>query len=216
MPLESPTLDEIADIAEGYGLSLDDGDVGSFQGLMRGTLESYARLDELTEPTLPVKYPRTPGFRPQPEDNSFNGWYWRAEITGEPSGPLTGKPLTIKDNVCVAGVPLMNGSSVLEGYTPEIDAMARGLLTRPDDLSETVKLTMLASQYMQERYHGRYYAEAQNLSRSMSAAYDAALQKCDLLVMPTLPLKASKIPPADVSGRVCAAGVLNGEQNPPV
>jgi len=37
------------------------------------------------------------------------------------------------------------------------------------------------------------------LSRSLYAAYDAALQECDLLVMPTLPLKATKIPPADVS-----------------
>ena len=83
--------------------------------------------------------------------------------------------------------------------TSLIDAMARGLLTRPDDLSETVKLTMSAGQYMQERYHGRYHAKAQNLSRSLSAAYDAALQECDLLVMPTLPLKATKIPPTDVS-----------------
>ena len=32
MPLQSPTLDEIADIAEGYGLSLDDSDLESFQG----------------------------------------------------------------------------------------------------------------------------------------------------------------------------------------
>ena len=30
----------------------------------------------------------------------------------------------IKDNVCVAGVPMMNGTSVLEGYVPEVDATA--------------------------------------------------------------------------------------------
>ena len=81
--------------------------------------------------------------------------------------------------------------------------MARGLLTKPDDLSENVKLTMLAGQYMQERYHGRYYAKAQNLARSLSAAYDAALEECDLLVMPTLPFRAPKIPPADVSREEC-------------
>ena len=85
---------------------------------MRGIVESYAHLDKLTEPTLPVKYPRTPGLRPQPEENPYNAWYWRTEITGAPSGPLIGKTLAIKDNVCVAGVPMMNGSSVLEGYTP--------------------------------------------------------------------------------------------------
>ena len=58
---------------------------------------------------------------------------------------------------------------------------------------------MLLGRYMQDRYHGRYYAKAQNLVRSLTAAYDAALVDCDLLVMPTLPLKATPIPPADVS-----------------
>ena len=28
----------------------------------------------------------------------------------------------MKDNVMVAGVPMMNGASTLEGYVPEIDA----------------------------------------------------------------------------------------------
>ena len=135
MSLQSPTLDEIADIAGGYGLSLDESDLELFQGLIRGTLESYARLDELTKPTPPVKYPRTPGFRPHPEDNPFNAWYWRTEITGASSGPLTGETLAIKDNVCVAGVQLMNGSSVLEGYTPEIDAT---VVTRILDAGDTI------------------------------------------------------------------------------
>ena len=35
---------------------------------------------------------------------------------------LKGKTVAIKDNVCVAGVPMMNGSSTLEGYIPNIDA----------------------------------------------------------------------------------------------
>jgi amidase len=47
---------------------------------------------------------------------------------------------------------------------------------------------------MHDAYHGRYYAKAQNLARDLSAAYDRALQEVDLLVMPTLPLKATKIP----------------------
>jgi amidase len=406
---------------------------------MTGSVASYSRLDELTEPTLPVKYPRSPGFRPQPEENPLNAWYWRTEITGATSGPLAGKTVAIKDNVCVAGVPMMNGCSVLEGYVPEIDATvvtrileaggtirgkavcenlclsggshtsatgpvrnpydpsrmaggsssgsaalvaigevdmaiggdqggsirmpscwsgicghkptyglvpytgifpieltldhagpmartvtdvarlleviagpdgldprqsaglqgeayskaltgevkglrlgivqegfawpglsekdvdegvtqsahaftklgaevktvsipwhregvhiftpiaaegalavmvlgnsmgtnwkghyttslldayARGRLTRANDLSETVKLFVMLGVYMQEHYHGRYYAKAQNLGRSLTAAYDAALRDCDLLVMPTLPLKATRIPGADAS-----------------
>lgn len=436
MAIKYPTLDDLADIAAGYGLELTDEDLESFRGLMAGMVESYARLDQLTEPSLPVAYPRTPGVRPEPEDNPLGAWYWRTDIKGAASGPLAGKTLAIKDNVCVAGVPMMNGSAILEGYTPEIDAtivtrildaggrilgkavcenlcfsggshtsatgpvlnphdrsrtaggsssgsgalvaagavdmaiggdqggsirmpacwcgiyghkptyglvpytgimpieltldhtgpmartvsdaalllevlagpdgldprqqaglegqaytqalsgdvnglrlgvvkesfgwdeseadvddcvkeaaqafeklgasvstislpwhrdgrhvwtsiategptllmvegggmgtnwkghyttslldaVARGRLTRAADLSETVKMVMLMGRYMQENYHGRYYAKAQNLARALGAAYDRALQDCDLLVMPTLPMKATEIPGPD-------------------
>jgi amidase len=83
--------------------------------------------------------------------------------------------------------------------TSLLDAYARGRLTRANDLSETVKLFTMLGTYMTDRYHGRYYAKAQNLVRSLTAAYDAALQECDLLVMPTLPLKATKIPAPNAS-----------------
>ncbi len=448
MPVKLPTLDDLADIAAGYSLSLEPEDLVSFQGIMEDTIASYNRLDELTEPSLPVVYPRSPGFRPQPEDNPLNAWYWRSEIKGAASGPLAGKTVAIKDNVCVAGVPMMNGSSILEGYVPEIDATivtrileaggtilgksvcenfcfsgashtcatppvrnphdlsrttggsssgsgalvasgavdlaiggdqggsiripsswcgicglkptyglvpytgafpiemtvdhtgpmartvadlalflevlagpdgldprqkaglsgeaysqalsgdvnglrfgivtegfgweglsepdvdtsvresaqafsrlgaevanvsipwhrdgqhiwnaiaiegatmlmvqgnsmgtnwkghyttslldayARSWRTRTNDFPETVKNVMLLGQYMQEHYHGRYYAKAQNLARSLSAAYDAALTNCDLLVMPTLPMKATKIPAADASREESVARAL--------
>ena len=35
---------------------------------------TYQRLYELPDPKLPVKYPRTPGYRPTPEENPFNAW----------------------------------------------------------------------------------------------------------------------------------------------
>jgi amidase len=386
-----------------------------------------------------VKYSRSPGRRPQPQENPLGAWYWRSEIQGASSGILAGKTIAVKDNVCVAGVPMMNGASVLEGYTPEIDATvvtrmldaggtilgkavcenlcfsggshtsdsgpvrnphnphrsaggsssgsaalvaagevdlaiggdqggsiripscwcgvyglkptyglvpytgifpieltldhtgpiggtvadvarlleaiagpdgldprqsgatapqpystqlgedisglrigvvdegfgwpglseedvdvvvreaahkysslgvevrdmsvpwhrdgihiwraiategatmlmvagnsmgtnwkghyttslldayARGRITRANDLSETVKLVLLTGQYMQDYYHGRYYAKAQNLARDLAAAYDRALSEVDLLVMPTLPLKATEIPSPDAS-----------------
>jgi amidase len=81
--------------------------------------------------------------------------------------------------------------------TSLLDAYARGRLTRADDLSDTVKLVTLLGQYMQDSYHGRYYAKAQNLGRMLTKAYDDALQSVDLLVMPTLPMKATLIPAAD-------------------
>src|SRR2546429_5791415 len=51
--------------------------------------------------------------------------------------------------------------------------------------------TTLFRSYMQDRYHGRYYAKAQNLARTLTKAYNDALQSVDLLVLPTQPMKAT-------------------------
>lgn len=83
--------------------------------------------------------------------------------------------------------------------TSLLDVYAHGRRSRARDLSETVKMTVLAGQYMLDAYHGRYYAKAQNLARSLAAAYNAALADVDLLAMPTLPLKATPIPAPDAS-----------------
>ena len=437
MPVKTPTPEQLAAIAAQYGFEMEPERLESFRNLIHLTLGSYARLDELAEPVPAVKYPRTPGYRPPPEENPLGAWYWRTEISGAEGGLLAGKTVAVKDNVCVAGVPMMNGTAVLEGYVPEADAtvvtrlldagatitgkavceslcfsggshtadtgpvrnphdptrttggsssgsaalvaagevdlaiggdqggsvripacwsgiyghkptyglvpytgafpieltldhlgpmarsvadvallleaiagpdgldprqaagragerysealtgdvsglrlgivregfgwegsseddvdqavteaahayeklgarvsqvsvpwhrdglaiwnaialegatmlmvagngmgtnwkgqyntslldsFARGRRTRANDLSETVKLTVLAGQYLQDAYHGRYYAKGQNLGRRLAAAYDEALRDCDLLVMPTLPHKATPIPGPD-------------------
>jgi amidase len=434
--VKPPTPEQLREISAFYNLDLSDADVESFLGLIEGTLASYDRLDQLTEPAPEVRYPRSGGRRPEPEENLLGAWYYRCSIKGAPEGLLSGKRVAIKDNVCVAGLPMMNGTSVLEGYVPRtdativtrildaggeivgkavceslcfsggshtsdtgpvlnphdhscsaggsssgsaalvasgecemaiggdqggsvripaswcgvyglkpthglvpytgvfpiemtldhagpiagnvedvalllsaiagedgldprqsgvetadyledleggvegtkigvlsegfgwpelseedvdeavreasraftelgaevsevsvpmhrdgihvwngiaiegatalmvdgnsmgtnwkghyttslLDAYARGRITRANDLSETVKLTMLTGRYMQERYHGRYYAKAQNLARKLAAAYDAALKDYDLLLLPTLPMKATPIPEPD-------------------
>lgn len=48
--------------------------------------------------------------------------YWRCDIEGAPNGKLHGKTIAIKDNICVAGIPMMTGSRILEGYIPDVDA----------------------------------------------------------------------------------------------
>ncbi|XP_045166860.2 amidase-like [Mercenaria mercenaria] len=83
---------------------------------------SYQIVNDLVTPTLPVKYPRTTGYRPEPEDNKCNAWYWKCDIVGASDGILMGKSVGIKDNVCIAGIPMMNGSKIMEGFVPDIDA----------------------------------------------------------------------------------------------
>ncbi len=384
--LRKPPLDELGRIAKSYGLDASAEDLASFRNLMDGVLASYRRLDQFAEPTLPVKYPRDAGYRPPASENRLNAWYWKCSIKGATSGPLAGKKIAIKDNVCVAGIPMMNGSAVLEGYVPDVDATlvtrildaggeivgkavcehlcfsggshtsdtgpvlnphdpkrsaggsssgsaalvvarecdmaiggdqggsiripssysgavglkptyglvpytgvfpieltldhtgpiartaadcallleaiagaaqrltragatvtevsvplhrdgihiwnaiavegatmlmvsgnsmgtnwkghyttslldfyGRSRRARANDLSETVKLVILLGQYMQDNYHGRYYAKAQNLARVLRAAYDDALGNVDLLLMPTLPLKATLLPAPNAS-----------------
>jgi amidase len=68
---------------------------------------------------------------------------------------------------------------------------------RADDLSDTVKATMLLGEYMIQTGGGRYYAKAQNLARQLQAEYDKALEVVDILLMPTTPLKAPPLPPKD-------------------
>ena len=135
MPVRIPTLAELARIAEGYNLDSTLEELESFRGLIEPVLASYGRIDQLAEPALPVKYPRRPGHRPRAEENPLGAWYWRTEIVGAPEGPLAGKTAAIKDNVCVAGVPMMNGTSVLEGYVPDVDAT---VVTRILDAGGTI------------------------------------------------------------------------------
>lgn len=121
MPVK-PTLDQLRTIAHNYHMHMSDADLEAFRALMGPALASYHRLDQLTEPALPVGYPRSSGYRPNAGENLLGAWYWKCSIKGADEGLLLGKRLAIKDNVCVAGVPMMNGSSVLEGYVPEFDA----------------------------------------------------------------------------------------------
>src|SRR5919201_3401638 len=122
MGIKPPAVEELARISSSYGFEIGFDRLERFRAVIEQTLGSYERLGELVEPGLPVKYPRRPGRRPPPEENPLGAWYWKTEIRGAPSGPLAGKTVAIKDNVCVAGVPMMNGTRVLEGYVPEVDA----------------------------------------------------------------------------------------------
>src|SRR5437879_2403080 len=86
--VKTPTTDQLLAIAGSFGLHLTAADAASFQKIMAGPLASYARLDELVEPTLPVKYPRTPGWRPAPAENPHNAWTWKTDIRGAARGVL--------------------------------------------------------------------------------------------------------------------------------
>lgn len=99
-------------------------------------------------------------------------------------------------------------------YTTSLqEAFARGWQSRPDDVSETVKLVLLLGEYMHRNYHNRYHAKAQNLRVLPRAAYDRVLADHDVLAMPTIPFPATEIPPPDAPREEYVDRALNMQQN---
>jgi amidase len=117
-----PTLEQMHDIVGSLHLSMSQGEVAEYLEVLEGTFQAYDRVNELPDYLPPVRYPRTPGYRPGANENPLNAWAVKTEVHGAAHGPLSGKRVVLKDNICLAGVPMMNGASTLEGYVPDIDA----------------------------------------------------------------------------------------------
>jgi amidase len=84
-----------------------------------------------------------------------------------------------------------------DGYydTHFVEFFSRSRRVQGNDLPATAKLALLTAGYTAEQYHGRYYAKAQNLRRTLKTAYDAVLAEFDLLALPTTPQKALRLTP---------------------
>jgi amidase len=130
-----PTRAQIAELAQELGFSMSDEELAVHLEAMRPNIDAYNAVDRMPQVLPPVRYPRTPGHRPTGEENRYGAWYVKSTIEGAAGGKLEGKRLAIKDNVCIAGVPMMNGASTLEGYVPDVDAT---IVTRILDAGGTI------------------------------------------------------------------------------
>ena len=133
--VKRPTVEQLQEIVASLHMSMSRTEVAEYLDVMEGTFASYDRLTQLPDNLPPVRYPRTPGFRPSADQNALNAWAVKAEVRGAAHGPLSGKRVVLKDNVCLAGVPMMNGASSLEGYVPDVDAT---VVTRILDAGGTI------------------------------------------------------------------------------
>lgn len=122
MTVRAPTGEELARIAREVGLSLTSDELDGYHALVNGMVAGLGALDAMPDALPPVQTPRAPGARPAPEDNPLGAWYVKTRIEGAADGPLRGRTVVLKDNVMLAGVPMMNGTSLLEGYVPPMDA----------------------------------------------------------------------------------------------
>ena len=133
--VKRPTIEQLQQIVSGLHMSMSEREIGEYLDVLEGTMQAYDRVEQLPDYLPEVRYPRTPGTRPSASENPLGAWYVKSEVKGAPYGPLAGKRVVLKDNICLAGVPMMNGASTLEGYVPDVDAT---LVTRILDAGGTI------------------------------------------------------------------------------
>ena len=121
MGLPVPGIDELGAIAASFGLSPSDEDLVAYRELVAGSLAAYDAVEDLYRRQAPA-VPERRWWRPEPAENPLGAWYRQCAVRERDDGPLAGRRIAIKDNVDVAGVPMMNGSATLEGFVPRADA----------------------------------------------------------------------------------------------
>lgn len=114
----SVTEQELVEVMTFLGMSSDDVDL--YRGLVEANLsvaEAGASIQTSTSDAIQRDW-----YFPEPKDNPFGAWYVRTNVSCSAQGKLAGKRIVVKDNLLMAGVPLMNGTSILEGYVADVDA----------------------------------------------------------------------------------------------
>jgi amidase len=119
---EKPGIPDLRQAAHELGMTVSDDYLRAVDEIVRPLASAYAALDAMPDELPAVKYPRGPVYRPAGEENKYGAWYVKTSIKGKPGGKLAGRRVALKDNVCVAGVPMMIGANILDGYVPDVDA----------------------------------------------------------------------------------------------
>ena len=82
-------------------------------------------------------------------------------------------------------------------YVTSLMDFHRGWRKRANEMSETTKLFTMFGTYIRKLLRKPLLRQGDEHLRRLTAAYDAALDEYDLLMMPTTPIKATPLPPAD-------------------
>ncbi|WP_416047556.1 amidase [Cupriavidus basilensis] len=135
MTVKRPTQAQMRELIASLHMTMSEAECAEYLALMEGSIQAYDRVDELPDFLPEPKYPRSAGYQPPPQENRLNAWYVKTEVKGAAGGALAGRSIVLKDNICLAGVPMMNGSSTLQGYVPDIDAT---VVTRILDAGGTI------------------------------------------------------------------------------
>ncbi len=120
-----PDVDEVVAIAKELGIHLGPEEAVLYRKYLMEQLGEFdafvqTRLEESKPPM--VSAAREPGYQPSREEDPLNAWMWKCRIEGQADGLLSGKTVSYKDHIAVAGIPMSFGSFALEGFIPDFDA----------------------------------------------------------------------------------------------
>ena len=119
--VSQPTLEDLQNINTKNNLGCTDDALQELLSVIKKNVDDLNFIESLEVAEHYLKCER--GFRyPNPDDNTNNAWYVTCNIQYKREGKLANKKVAIKDNTAVAFLPMMNGSKVMEGYTPDYDA----------------------------------------------------------------------------------------------
>lgn len=131
--MELPSRRAAEEIADELRLGIPPEELDVYHAAVTGLLGSWAVVDDLYEQEVAPVAPERAWS--EPAVNPLGAWYVTTELTDRPDGPLSGQRVAIKDNVAVAGIPMMNGSETLRGFVPAVDAT---VVTRLLDAGATI------------------------------------------------------------------------------
>jgi len=122
MTFQLPTVEDLQHVAEKLDISLSAAEAAQLNGYIAPMGEAYDYLDAQPNELPPtVEADRSYRF-PNVEENELGAWYVKTSIKTRDSGPLHRKRVVVKDNIFIADIPMMVGSTVLEGFVPDYDA----------------------------------------------------------------------------------------------
>jgi amidase len=126
--MRHPSTAELEALADDLGITFADGEAEDYATIVADTLDLIAGVEEMPTPQLPPREyeytDRGPGYQPDEEEDPYNAWITKCHVEGAETGPLTDKTVCLKDNISLAGIELTNGSKVMAGYVPAVDATA--------------------------------------------------------------------------------------------
>lgn len=122
MAYDRPTLKELQLTAKSIGLTLSETSLEEHLAAIAPSVDALNVIDGLPDYVPALNRPLTDFEVPAASDNPYNAWTCKTSIRTGASGKLSGRRVVLKDNIAVAGLPMWNGTALLEGYVPEFDA----------------------------------------------------------------------------------------------